>query len=488
MIPNRQDEEDEASLQLDSNDLVAEPPMDYTQIFHSLGWYQASIQELEEMNEMEGNAGNIDNQHFTFTADNENVQNVVIDASLDVVRLNENNNSALQIEETLDYVFIAAPVRESIPFLSSSPSGVTPFNLTFSWKQRNTFLSMKMTRSYFPKCRQFHFCTINGNIGRNIFIIFKQLDYLDDANETNNSKYTFTDDEKLEILRYAVFPGLTRSEHSSRAALTFEEHEDGTFTTDYLQGHQFTYQSENLIDTEAPFGFDFNRICQFNPFFRDYRAFYVYSEKGQDRSITPYLTLKDQIFQYIRPEIISFASFSLCHSIRSNSEPNETVVLTSSGLQEFYDNKLDATDFDCFSKVYQPETFSNYSCKQSTNLQQNLPDSFQRILTEINNNFRDNDYSSTQIVSVQSALHYSNSSHYLRPTEERESFAQFPLTKIANSNYWSLESGDKLNSTFLNLIKGVEEEYSYLISRVNQAVEDGCELRNEFTYCVNIGK
>jgi hypothetical protein len=245
MIPNGQVDEEDANLELDSNELVSEPRLELNQIFHGLGWFQASIQELQNMNEDDENGGNIEDHHFTFTADNTNVQNVVIDASLDVIRINEHNKDALQIEETLDYVFIAAPVYQSIPFLSTSPIGVTPFNLTFSWRQRNTFLSMKMTRSYFPKCLQFHFCTISGNPGKSIFIIFTKLNDFDDPIDDNNNKYDFTDDEKLEILRYAVFPGLTRSEHSSRAALTFEEHEDGSFTTDYLLNHQFTYQSEN---------------------------------------------------------------------------------------------------------------------------------------------------------------------------------------------------------------------------------------------------
>ncbi len=282
-----------------------------------------------------------------------------------------------------------------------------------------------------------------------------------------------------------------KTPHAAAAHLTFQEKPDGTYTTDYFSASTpFRFKASDLFAVEDYFTLDLDNLRAKIPKFSQFSVRYVYAEIGQDMIISPTLNLQSQIFQFLNPKACDHITFSICFAVKkkqNNQGKNDTVLLTESGLLSFYESKANLDDFNIYSKVFQPKVFSNYQTKSTTDMMSILPSSIIEIINEINSKFNAPWDVVRDEVKCKSALHYSSSSHYLRPNKERESFANSPITDLLNSNHFFFknESSFKKQEEKVNAIM---TEFDLLVSRVDLAVKNGVDYRNEFTFNIQMGK
>ena len=296
--------------------------------------------------------------------------------------------------------------------------------------------------------------------------------------------YKFSEEEKVNILRYGILPELVKTSHAPASHLTFQQSPNGDYITEYFHGYNYKFKASDLLDSISPFRFNMENLIRNCPQFNKYNVRYVYAELGQDQIVSTRLTIKDQVFQYLNPCACDHITFSICYSLKMNG--SNTIILTEEGLNEFYYPFLDPENWNTFSKAFQPELFSNYQSNGSSNIDNILPDSIYSILDDINSHLNTEWESPRNEIHCRSALHYSNCAHYLRPTSERESFAKSPITELLNQNYFY--DNEKHQKDLRDKIESVEEEYKLLISKIETVVEDGAEYRNEFTFNINLGK
>ena len=133
----------------------------------SLKWLLSAVSGLDNNN---SKSTSILEHNFTFTADNAVADSITIDASRDVSPVTEDTQRDLVIESSLDYLFVSSTVEQPFQFLKPPQENVSPIILSFSWRDRNTYLSTKMVYSYFPRCTQFFLCKINNFISKGNFI------------------------------------------------------------------------------------------------------------------------------------------------------------------------------------------------------------------------------------------------------------------------------------------------------------------------------
>jgi hypothetical protein len=110
----------------------------------------------------------IQDQSFTFTCDDNIAEDISIDATIDIVPVNEENLDDMYIEASLDYLFVSSPVEQPFTFLKPPQPNISPTILSFSWRDRNNYLSTKMVNEFFSNCTQFFLCRTNNFISKGI--------------------------------------------------------------------------------------------------------------------------------------------------------------------------------------------------------------------------------------------------------------------------------------------------------------------------------
>ena len=183
---------------------------------------------------------------------------------------------------------------------------------------------------------------------------------------TGSTSYKFSEVDQISILRYAILPQLVNTPHAAASHLTFQEKNDNSYTTDYFDGATFRFKASDLFSNISNFKVDLSKLRAKVPKFNQFTCRYVYAELGQDMIITSSLSLKSQIFQFLNPKACDHVTFSICYAVKKRmalQRSNDTILLTEEGLLAFYDDKAALTDFNIYSKVFQPKIFSNYQKK-----------------------------------------------------------------------------------------------------------------------------
>ena len=117
---------------------------------------------LMEMFDVDNASTSTSLSNYSFALDDTVGLNFQVDGKKHVKKIESSDLSFITITPSIDYLFVSFPVSQPLNFLKEAPDGVEPILLSFSYKDRNTFLSTKMVREYFSDCVQFFLCSVNG--------------------------------------------------------------------------------------------------------------------------------------------------------------------------------------------------------------------------------------------------------------------------------------------------------------------------------------
>ena len=134
----------------------------------SLKWFSKLVSQMDRDN----TETSLDNHHFTFTCADSVASEHTIKASKDIISVPLNEaDQILEVKPSLDYLFVSCRAEQPFTFLKPPVPDISPIILTFSWSDRNTYLSTKMVYDFFPQCRQLFLCRVDNFKSKGLFTI-----------------------------------------------------------------------------------------------------------------------------------------------------------------------------------------------------------------------------------------------------------------------------------------------------------------------------
>ena len=245
---------------------------------------------------------------------------------------------------------------------------------------------------------------------------------------------------------------------------------DGDIATNFFKGNSnFSFVLNDLQNVTM----DPTNLHIYEPFFNTFEIEHLYVELGQDIIFDNNEELWRIIFAIINPESVKSLTLSLCYTVSCYDENNRkmSTVFPLENFLNFYEKKLEPSDYKCHHKFFQPKILANYTLELEE-FSVKIPS---RILETLLMTASDGNIS----VSLMKSMHYSNIAALTRRSSLSELIQKFFALEASQINVFF--NGGANYSKVAKLIHDYEDGVKMLIQALHIGQKEGLSFRNEFT-------